>query len=267
MTLRVGSVPYLVGRPLDFGLDEVDGVELVRAVPARLVEGLRAGRLDVALVSSIELFRRPGYGYLDGPAVCGRGFVSSVQLFLRRPLDELRRVVLDPASRTSQALVRVTLDAERGSDAVLEFEDVPLGVDPSTAGGDAWLEIGDAALRRHLAPDAPPVLNPSEAWARRTGLPFVFAPWIVRPGVELTPAQREAFATAVERNRAHVDRWSRAASERWDVPVDACRRYLEHECSYDGGADLAPALSAFRDRAARLGLCDGSLAPAPIPVR
>ena len=59
--LRVGSVPYLVGRPLDQGLGDEPGIELHHAVPALLIDQLRAGEIDVALVSSIELFRTPGY--------------------------------------------------------------------------------------------------------------------------------------------------------------------------------------------------------------
>ena len=73
MVLRVGTVPYLVGRPLDEALEDEPGIDVVRAVPAELVRGLRDGSLDVALVSSIELFRRPGYRYLDGLAVSGEG--------------------------------------------------------------------------------------------------------------------------------------------------------------------------------------------------
>ena len=95
--LRVGSVPYLVGRPLDDGLERESGIECSRRVPSELVEGLRSGALDVALVSSIELFRQPGYRYLDVLAIAGRGHVGSVQLFLRRPLAQVRTIALEPA--------------------------------------------------------------------------------------------------------------------------------------------------------------------------
>ena len=263
--LRVGSVPYLVGRPLDADLAECAGLELVRDVPARLVEGLRAGALDVALVSSIELFRAPGYRWLDGPVVAGRGFVSSVQLFLERPLEQLRRIVLDPASRSSQALVRVTLAAERpGSEP--EYVEIPLGADPRAQGGDAWLAIGDAALRTYLEDGAPRVFNPAESWSRRTGLPFVFAAWIVRPGVEIAPELLRAFARAPRFDRERLEGWAREASRAWQLPLDACRRYLEHECVYDVGAELGPSLAAFRDRAAALGLAEAHLDPQPIPL-
>ena len=109
MRLRVGTVPYLVARPLNLGLEAEPELEVAREVPARLVERLRQGTLDVALVSSIELFRAEGYGFLAGPAIAGRGYVASVQVFLRRPLGSLRSVTLDPASRTSQALAQVVL--------------------------------------------------------------------------------------------------------------------------------------------------------------
>ncbi|MEO6708601.1 MAG: MqnA/MqnD/SBP family protein, partial [Planctomycetota bacterium] len=83
--LRVGAVPYLVGRPLISGLAQESGFDLSYAVPSKLVERLRGGDLDVALVSSIELFRRPGYGYLADSGIAGRGFVASVQVFLNKP--------------------------------------------------------------------------------------------------------------------------------------------------------------------------------------
>jgi chorismate dehydratase len=261
--LRVGSVPYLVGRPLDRGLEREPGFALSRRVPAELVRALRAGEIDVALVSSIELFRRPGYRYLDGLAVCGEGFVASVQVFLRKPIGEVRTVALDPASEAAAALTRVLLSTEG---MAREFVEVALGSDPSSARADAWLEIGDAALRRYLSPAAPPVFNPSEEWSRRTGLPFAFAVWIVRPGIELAPRQVEAFARARARGAGSVEALAEEASRSWKLPLEACRRYLAEECRYDAGNRLAPALRAFRDAAAPLGLCQGGFDPEAIAV-
>lgn len=259
--LRVGSVPYLVARPLDSGLGDEPGIELTHDVPARLVELLRAGELDVALVSSIELFRRPGYAYVPGLAVAGHGFVASVQLFLRRPLAEVRTVALDPASRTAATLARVILAARPGGGP--EFREVAADQDPRSAGTDAWLRIGDAALREHLAPDAPPVLNLSQAWSERTGLPFVFAVWIVRPGVELD-AHAAAFVRARERGAGQVGALAREAAHEWGLPLEPCLRYLHQECLYELDAPLQRrALLAFRDAAAPLGLCDPGLDPLP----
>jgi chorismate dehydratase len=261
--LRVGTVPYLVGRPLDFGLERENGFSVERLVPAELVRALRAGDLDVALVSSIELFRRPGYRYLDGLAVSGEGSVASVQVFLRRPLEQVRRVALDPSSEAAATLVRILLS---DASAPREFFEVAPGSDPARAEADAWLEIGDPALRRFLAPDSPPVFNPSQEWAARTGLPFAFAVWIVRPGVALRPSQIEAFARARARGAARIAALAEEASRAWELPREACLRYLAEECRYEPGPRLEPALTAFRDAAAALELARGDLAPEPIAV-
>lgn len=85
---RIGSVPFLVGRPLVESLLRSEEVRL--EVPALLIERLRRGELDVALASSIELFRTPGTGYVAGPGVVAKERVMSVQLFARRPWEEIR---------------------------------------------------------------------------------------------------------------------------------------------------------------------------------
>ena len=261
--LRVGTVPYLVARPLDLGLADEPLVELVRAVPSELVAGLRAGTLDVALSSSIELYRRPGYRYVDGLAVAGRGRVSSVQVFLRKPLAQVERVALDPASRTSAVLAEIEL-AQRGLSP--RFEDVPAGSDPASAEADAWLAIGDPALRAALGPDAPPCFNPSEAWCARTGLPFVFALWIVRPGLDpagLTELFARARAAGARAART-APGLAEEAAERWGLPAEACRRYLDQECCFELERELAPSLLRLRDEAALLGRCRPDLHPEPV---
>ena len=258
--LRVASVPYLVGRPLDEGLAHEPGIELTRAVPARLASGLADGSIDVALVSSIELFRLPGATFLDGPCIAGEGRVSSVQVFLRRPIEDVRRVALDSASRTSVALIRVVWPG--GSP---ELVPVPEGTDPASVAADAWLRIGDAALREHLAPGSPPVFNPSEAWRAQTGLPFVFALWVARPGVELEP-WTGAFARSRAIGRARALELAEEAAREWRVPREQTRHYLFEECLFEPRERLRPALLAFRDRAAALGLVPAGVEPRGVAV-
>jgi chorismate dehydratase len=264
-------VPYLVGRPLDLGLESAPGVEYSRRLPSELVEGLRRGELDVALVSSIELFRRPGYATLAGPSVAGRGFVGSVQLFLRRPLAETRRVALDPASRTSAALVRGLLSLKGGPRP--EFLELPPGQDPRAA-GDAWLRIGDRALLEsaELAAETEaacsasgPAWNPSAEWCAATGLPFVFACWIARPGVRLEQ-HRELFEAAAERGRASLGPLAESGARALGLPVARLVRYLTQECCYAlEPGEQAASLARFRDLVAAEAGADPSLWPLGLP--
>jgi chorismate dehydratase len=262
--LRVGSPPYLVARPLNQGLERAEGLELVLDVPARLIQGLREGALDAALVSAIELFRRPGYRYLAGPAVMGRGFVASVQVFLNRPLAAVRTVALDPASRAGEALTRIVLPEAIG--AAPEFVELSPRADPAAAAADAWLAIGDPALRRYLSPAAPPVFNPCAAWVELTGLPYAFAVWILRPGARVTEGHLELFAEAQARGAAALESLCSEASRTWGLPLAACRRYLAEECGFAPGGELEASLAELRRRASALGLCRADLCPEPIAV-
>lgn len=261
--LRVGSVPYLVGRPLDLGLGDEPGIDLHHAVPAVLIDQLRGGEIDVALVSSIELFRTPGYRFIDGIGVAGESYVGSVQVFLRKPIQEVQSIAMDPSSRAAAALTRTLLHEREGGPP--RYEEVPLGADPrEKANADAWLRIGDPALRETLTIDAP-AWNPSEEWRRRTGLPFIFAAWIVRGDVGIEP-HLGAFVRAREAGRASIRQLSAQAATEWGLPEGKCFEYLSEECSYDPGASMAPSLAEFQRRAALAGVCPRNILPDPIDL-
>ena len=258
--LRVGTVPYLVARPLDWGLEEEPGIVLKRAVPAELVESLRAGEIDVALVSSIELFRQPGYSYLPDLAVAANGYISSVLLFHEAPLEELKSVALDPASRAARALLQIVL-SEMGVNP--EWVDVPSGEDPRRAGCDGWLRIGDAALKECVDPTAPPAFCPSAAWREITGLPFPYAVWIVRPGVDIHP-HLKAFSEARARGAELLPQLIKMGAETWDLEPEFVHRYLATESRYQLGEELPLALDKLRDHASKLGLCEAEHIPRAI---
>ncbi|MBL6722095.1 MAG: menaquinone biosynthesis protein [Planctomycetes bacterium] len=253
--LRLGSVPYLVGRPLDLGLEADEGVRYERRVPARLVQGLRGGELDVALVSAIELFRQPGARPVRGLAVAGRGEVDSVQVFLRRPLDQVRRLALDPSSRAAAALVQVLLAEREGGPP--EYLEVPLGTDPREADADAWLRIGDRALEETWL-EGLAHWNPSAAWTRSTGLPFVFATWLVTEGAAVGPHLASLHAAA-ERGVAARRALAEEAAPVLGLPAEDVTRYLVEQCVFTLGDEMGAALQLYGERARALGLASQGL--------
>jgi chorismate dehydratase len=246
-TLRVGAPPYLVARPLIDGLDQEPGIDLVLDVPSRLVEGLRDGSLDVALASSVELFRRPGATHLPRLCIGADGEVGSVILYARRPWGEIRSVALDTSSASAAALVRILLRAwNRGS---VEYRELPPDADGARQGVDAFLRIGDAALFG-ATPEGFEAIDLAGAWKDLTGLPFVFALWIVRPGASpdlLAPPLHRAAERGLAR-RARIS--EEAARERGTDPA-LLRRYLLEICRYDLDAPgMLAGLSEFGRREA-----------------
>ncbi len=181
--IRVGAVSYLNARPLIYSLARIaPWCQIVLDLPSRLADALAAGRLDVAMIPSIEYARGPGYGIVSDACIACDGPVRSVRLYSRVPLERVRSLALDEGSRTSAALARVLLRERFG--IWPETLPLPIGASWQTAVADAAVVIGDRGMLFDgggfdFAYDL------GEEWSRWTGLPFVFAMWIARPGIDL----------------------------------------------------------------------------------
>lgn len=172
---KVGSVPYLNAVPLTRDLES----ELIFAPPAKLAERLRKGKLDAALVSITEVLFNDRYDVLDGIAIASLGEVYSVLLAHKKPLAEVKEVFCDPASLTGLNLMKVLL-AERN--LFPKFK--PLESYKAAAKKDFVLLIGDPAIDFQRKPHKHEIFDLGAAWTEMTRLPFVYAVWALRRGIE-----------------------------------------------------------------------------------
>ena len=251
--VRVGVVSYLNAKPLYYQLDRSPGVKLEMDIPSRLADRLRDGDLDVALIPSVEYLRgvELGYQVLPGFAIAAQGPVRSVKLFSRVPLPQIERLALDAGSRTSQALTRVWLDAVHGVRPA-QIELLPMGVPVLESTADAALVIGDRAM---TVPDEPfhAVVDLAEAWRTLTGLPFVFALWVVRSGQNLGDLP-ETLSRCRANGLTHARAIACEHGPRLGLDVDTCYDYLTQVLSYDLGEPEQAGLRLFARMAAELNL-------------
>lgn len=245
--LRLDAVSYLNAAPLVYGLDLEPRFELQRAVPSRVAERLHEGLSDLGMIPSIE-YARGEYAIVPGVAIASRGPVGSVALFLRGPLQYVRRVALDTSSRTSVALTKLLLRERLGRDP--EYVAMAPGVDAMLEGCDAALVIGDPAL--YYAGQAER-LDLGAAWSERTGLPFVWAFWAGRPGA-LRPADVLRLQQALEEARQALPEIARAWSPGDPARAALNESYLRTNIVYALGQAERDGLSAFYARAAAAGL-------------
>jgi len=166
---RIGCVPYLNARPLIHGI----GHPVTELVPAQLFELFQRGELDVALLSSIDVLSLAEPQVVDGVSISSHGDVYSVVLRYEGELSKITSVLLDPASHTSNILVRIILK---------EFHGLNVGYVQSESNnlpGHACLLIGDRAIqeRKRTSSSNISFLDLGGEWYRFTGLPFVYALW------------------------------------------------------------------------------------------
>src|SRR5688572_29426094 len=140
-TIRLASVSYLNARPLIYGLDREADLSLSLDVPARLIESLRSGSCDVALLPVIDYQRLPGLKLVPAGGIGCDGQTLTVRLFSRTPIDQIDTLACDPESHTSVALARIIL-AERYN-RTPEFIDL---YKASGRSGEARLLIGDKVI-------------------------------------------------------------------------------------------------------------------------
>lgn len=251
--IRVGAVSYLNTKPLIYGLERLaPRLDLRLEVPSRLADELAAGNLDAALIPSIEYFRGRDYAMLEGMAIAAHGPVRSVNLYCRVPPDRVQTLALDEGSRTSVALTRIWFARRFGVRP--ETRQLPLGMPPEECDADAVLAIGDRAIRAAcLGYSAPNTFDMGREWLRLTGLPFVFAMWVTRRGVNLhgiDDALRAAKADGIR--NVHVI--ARHEAPRLGITVDECVEYLTDAIQFDLGPRELNGLRLFYDWAAELDL-------------
>lgn len=258
MTVRIGSVPYLNSKVLIHGLEPrgtaSDGTPYTLELlpPSPLAQKLAAGALDVALVSSVEYFRHPEYTLLPGLGVCGHAEMWSIRLFHRVPLPRLERVGLDPASETTNALLRVILEERHGlKPAYVPLECTANPLERTDL--DGFLRIGDPCLRLMQGVPGCAALDLQAEWRALTGLPFVYAAWLVRGGADLRGIPG-LLAGAKEKGLKKIDAIASAYHAEAGLDITQARVYAERIVGYAVGPEETSGLMAFQQRLIKLGL-------------
>jgi chorismate dehydratase len=249
--LRIGAVNYLNTKPLVYGLERLAPLaEVIFDLPSRLADGLAAGRFDVALIPSIEFFQEPDYRIVSDACIGCRGPVLSVKLFCRVPAHQIERVALDEGSRTSVALVRILLKQRYGIEPRLEPLAIGAGMDDTDA--DAVLLIGDRAIHSPAGRFAE-VWDLGDEWCRWAELPFVFAMWVARSGVDFGDLETDLAQTR-DLGVAHLDEIAAAEAAPLGLTVPQCAAYLRDHLHFYLGPRERRGLKLFHERAVEMGL-------------
>jgi chorismate dehydratase len=211
--------------------------------------------------------RAEGYALLPGASISAKKEVQSVLFLSPVPVDELPTwlarnpgpICLTEASATSTALLKVLWN-QKWSLPETRWETVEPGCGLRT--GRPFLEIGNFALRHFVAPPAGyHIIDLATEWSFWTGLPFVFAVWIVRRDLSASTRKllgilREHLAAITADLPGHFETLSRLP----DLPDWlACPDLLRYwrAMSYDLGPGEQASLALFGERCTSQGLLPG----------
>ena len=181
--IRIGHIDYANCTPIFTALQrnfDCSGYSFVKGVPSALNSMLNRGEIDLCPASSIEYAKNPDrYLLLPNLSISSIGPVQSVLLFSRAPIAELDGHVigLTTESETSVNLIKIILAKRYGFSNTYENSRLP--VQDALKRFGAILLIGDGALKAHMLNREFFVYDLGALWLEFTGLPFVFALWLV----------------------------------------------------------------------------------------
>jgi chorismate dehydratase len=228
--------------------------------PSRCAAMLRAGQCEIALIPVIEFQRIPGLRIVPEIAVASKKRVRSVLIAARRPLEEVRTLRLDPASRTSQTLVKILFQRRYGF-LPESTERATTGSRDVFDGADAALVIGDPAMK--LAAAAPGldlrIYDLAEEWRAMTGLPCVFAVWAAREevcdkGSGLASGLVDDLIAAKREGIGQIDRIAAQYAAELELPLSDLLDYLSNSVNYDLDGENLLGMTAYFDLAHEYGL-------------
>ncbi len=194
--LRVAAIGFLNPAPLmwDFEHPPLDAklarrYQIDRMTPSECADRLASGAADIGLIPIAALATTPGLRILPGCTIASKGRVRSLLLVRRasQPLETLRSVAADTASRTTVAYARILfrnwgnpnvpfLPAAADLDAMLDRADAAILI-----GDPALLALEERANRFERTGEVLVYHDLAQEWHALTGLPFVSAVWGIAP--------------------------------------------------------------------------------------
>ena len=278
--LRISIVEFLNTAPLVWGFTDgplAGKYDLSFAVPSQCAEDLRAGRVDVGIIPSIEYQRMDNVIALPGMAVAAKNEVRSLLVVSKVPIEMAQTFALDTNSRSTVGLVRLL--CQRHWNIAPEFIDSAPDPEKMLARADAALIIGDPALSLRIKMDALEAKVPqgkdccgcdasdhpikdvetlflydvAQQWREMTGLPCVLAIWVARRGT-VTPEIVTEFQASREYGLARIGEIAEGAALKLDLPPRELERYLTENIDFSLDEENLAGLRLYYEECARAGL-------------
>jgi chorismate dehydratase len=231
-------------------------------LPSECADRLASGAADIGLVPIAALAVTPGLRILPGCTIASKDQVRSLLLVrrARQPLNRIRTVAADTASRTTIAYSRILF--QKWGNPGAEFIPMAADLDAMLSKADAAIVIGDPALMA-LEEEANQLERTSEElvyhdlaheWRLLTGLPFVSAVWCAGPGVVLDGQITEDFIRSRDHGLANIEALAAEWSAKLPLAESTIRHYLSANIHYMLDDECVAGMEGFFREAADTGV-------------
>jgi chorismate dehydratase len=267
--LRVAAIGFLNPAPLmwDFDHPPLNAVlagryQVDTMLPSECADRLANGTADIGLVPIAALATTPGLRILPGCTIASKGRVRSLLLVRRaaQPLEKLRSIAADNASRTTLVYARILLD--RWGNPSVPFVPMNADIDAMLDRADAAIVIGDPALlaleeranRYERTGENLVYHDLAQEWTAWTDVPFVSAVWCGGAhGGPLDEGVETDFVRSRDHGLANIDALVAEWSQRMALSEETIRSYLTANIHYVLDDECIEGMRVFFEKAAEIG--------------
>lgn len=240
-------------------------------LPSECADRLAAGEADLGLVPIAALAANPALRILPGCTIASKQYVRSLLLVRRahQPLDRIRTVAADTASRTTVAYTRVLF--QKWGNPQAAFVPMAGNLDAMLERADAAIVIGDPALlaleeraNRSEREESELVYHDlAHEWRSLTGLPFVSAIWAasLAAGESLDEVAQDLIRSR-DHGLAHIEELAEEWSRKLPLSEQTIRTYLSENIHYTLDEECIAGMRGFFRMAAEAGV----LPPYDVPL-
>jgi len=248
--LLIGCQPRYYARVLVYTLG-VEGPRhrVVFGSGAELSARLAGDELDVALIPSIDYFRRPGLMLIPDMSVTAQGAAGCGLLAARTGLGNLARVGVDPNEPALAAVAAIFLKENFG--VVPEWVACLAADAEADETLDAWVTGAELGVPEPRG--AVQVFDLGELWWRLARLPFVYGVWACRAGAQLGGLDKDLVVAKRDGLRRAIE-VAEVEAARLGVDPELCMASVMRGFTYDLSRLELGGLQTFYRYAVRAGL-------------
>jgi chorismate dehydratase len=241
--INVSVVSYLNAQPFIYGLEHhpiKEQIVLYKDIPSECARKLLHGEADIGLIPVAVIPQLKDFNIIGKTCIGAVGKVASVLLCSDVPLHEIETIFLDFHSRTSVILVQVLSKYFWSINPI--FRDASIDYIDHIKNKTAGVIIGDRTF--DLPKEFRYVYDLSEEWQKFTNLPFVFAAWVGRKGLNesLIASFEEALHNGLKHKQIVIDKFQINYGSTFDVA-----HYLNTSIRYELNEEKIRGMRLFFD--------------------
>ena len=241
MKIKISAVSYTNTKPFIYGIqhtDFINKIELSLDNPTDCAQKLIDDVVDIGLIPVAATLNLPYWEIVADYCIGAVGAVNSVFIFSNCEIKDVKRLQLDPQSRSSNNLARVLLKNywKLNPELIINAADYAVLSDAETA----FVQIGDRTFGKKEKYKY--AYDLAEEWQNFTGLPFMFAGWIANKPI---PQDfMDEFNAALKYGLDHRAELFKELPMRDDFDI---QDYLMHKIDFDLTEGKKKALYMFLD--------------------